>query len=260
MDLNDQIDALQWNVINAQSAQLAGLENRMALVEADLDTQVIVDVLLQNQIDALQLSLMNVNSALVLLQNELNSQGADLVNIQSSINALNIQLAGLQAQINVDLALLQDQIDDLSDRLDAEGVRVFACQRPNLSLSKERLFLINGKFYGAMNHVTTSSVTTVAGSTPVSVTVPKLCVNKNDSNNTKLPNNGGQCTPANDWEVMAGTGIVQTIPAYTTQNVVVVTSVQIALEALQSGQNYVTTDGSASCSFNGNGTNLVEIQ
>jgi hypothetical protein len=288
-DLNDAINELQNQLIQANneaiaqevSARIAGDNLLTALIDqenaariaedfelasslaASIAAQSVVNVLVQIQIASIKSRFPAINSTLNSLQAQINNTNANLNALEVQINSLSASLTNLQLQQNAlsgDLGLLQAQVADLILQVNARGVTVYACKRPDNSLSKERLFKIGDKFYGAMNYVSTASQQVITGSSSVTVSIPKLCRNKNNHDKTKLPNNGGQCTPANAWEVVPGSGTTQTIPAYTTGSTTVVTSVQIALEELLSGSNYTTTDGSAACTFNGNGTNLVPVQ
>lgn len=286
-DLNDELDTLQSQLIDAITLGLNSLKDRVDMLEVDsfdlyqlllqerqaresgdlalaaelqdeIALQNLANNLMQGQINSLNTNLSALSSQMSSLQTQVNNVEVSVSTIEAELDALSLSLANLQLALAAEVDNLQAQIDALSDRIDNEGVKVYACKRSNGTLSKERLFKIGGKFYGAMNYVTVQTVQTLANSTPITIAVPKLCVK--DETEFKLPNNGGQCVPDSEWSVMEGTGIVQTIPQYSAVNTPVVTSVQIALEALNSGTNYITTDGSASCSFNGNGTNLQLIQ
>lgn len=177
--------------------------------------------------------------------------------ISSSVAAIAL-LDGRAALLETSVADLVQQAIDLTARMDREGVVVYKCVSPppSSSSSEERFFKINGKFYGAMNQVTTGTSTVASAATPMTVTVPKLCLSVLGT--VKLPNGAGNCTGLG-WSVMPGTGVTTTIPQNTSSNITVVTSVQISLEELLSGSNYATTDGTATCTFNGNGTNLVPV-
>ena len=283
-NLNDQLNSLQNSLIEANSQAITALDVRVTALEnshlvlanllaqetharvagddeladqlaAQADLQQANDALLQAQIDLINNNLVTITNNLSSVQEQADSNSSDIAALSSQVSSLQGDLASLNVQLQSNVSSLQSQIDALSHRLDSEGAKVFACKRPDNSLSKERFIKVAGRLYGAMNYVTLGSVTTIAGSTPVTITIPKLC--SKDGEKMKSVNGNGNCP--NGWDLVAGSGITQTVPSYTTAQTTVVTSVQIALEELLSGSSYVTTDNSPACYFNGNGTGLQQI-
>lgn len=285
--LTQEVDALQAGLHEATALSLSALEARVSALEAsdvnilslleaeeaariqgDLDqaTELAAQIALQNAANALlsgQIAAINVNLSAIssdvsTLQSLVSSNTGAISALQAQADALSGDLSALTLQLQADVSGLQAQIDALSNRVDSEGVKVYACQRPDASLSKERFFKVGGLYYGAMNYVTTGTASVVAGASPVTVSIPKLCQNISNPEQTKAPNGGGQCTPSNQWQVMPGTGVSQTVTQFTSTNITVVTSVQIALEALNPASTYTTTDNSPACTFTTG--SLVEVQ
>lgn len=251
----EQADALAAAIATQQSNNATQQANINAL-NAAIAAQTVVNLIVQGQIASINSKFPTINSKLTSLQTQIN-------NLNFDVNALEGQMSALQSSVSIldqrldaaegSITDLYSDIAALTARMDAEGVKVYKC---NSASSAERFFKINGKLYGAMNHITPGTVPVTSAATPTSVTIPKMCVN--NGNNFKLPDGNGNCT-GGGWSVMPGTGVTTQIPAFTTSSVPVIAGVQIALEQLLPGTNYVTTDGGPACSFNGDGTNLIPV-
>lgn len=275
-DLKDQLDAAQSALIQANSQAIVALEGRLNEVFAELNAaieaeaaaraagdeeqadnlaravaiQTVVNLLTKFQLSRVDHRLDWLGGKFSSLYSKVNNLDYRLDNLESDVNSLLDDVSGLQLAMKATTCNLQT----LEDRIDQEGVSVYACKRDDGSLSEERFFKIGGDFYGAMNQVHKAVVTHVTGGSPHVITTPTLC--KGLLGELKLPNNGGQCTPASYWDKVPGT--TTTIPSYTTANIEVVDKVQISLEKLEPGVSYVTTDGTTSCSFTI--AKLVEVQ
>lgn len=233
-------------------AQLAGQLASAVLVQSG------VNVVLQAQISYLMGQLANILLVKIPgLQSQINNKASisyvngQISQVNSDIDVINARLDGLD---DTD-ASLQAQIDALSFEVDDSKVGVFKC---NMATSEERFLKIGGKYYGVMNLVTTETIQVRTESNPITYTNLKLCVKYDDGeiDKMKLPGGNGSCPSS--WSSIGGNTI--TVPAYSVANKTVVTSTQISLEQLLPGQSYTTTDGTTPCSYNGNGTNLVEVQ
>ena len=239
--------------------RIAGDAANSAALHAAMFSQSLTNFSLQSQINTINSKLVVVNGKLTSLQNQIN-------NLDSRVDDLEDQMADAQ-QAMADLeSSLQAQLDSLSvqqaatqAQLDAEGVKVYKC---NSASSTERILKINGKFYAAMNRVTTQSVQVVTGSSSSTYTTPDMC--QSFSGDLFLPNSGGQGTPVSGpFKSRKIPGTTVTVPAYSTGSVTVVTSVKIALDKLVDGGYSVTDAGSCSFSISGGGTtasNLVQVQ
>jgi archaellum component FlaC len=208
---------------------------------------------------AVQIQLGLINNKITQLTNKTNSLQSQVNNINNDINALEASVQSLNNDLNTLESYLQSQIDSLSmqqsatqAQLDQEGVKVYKC---NAASSTERMFKINGTFYGVMNRVTTEQVQVITGSSSTSFTNPVLCL-KDDK--AKLPGGNGQCPSS--WTTVGGNTV--NVSAYSTATKTVVTSVKMAMDPFSNG-SYITTDGGPACSFsinNGVATNLVQVQ
>lgn len=275
-DLKDQLDAAQSALIQANSQAIVALEGRLNEVFAELNAaieaeaaaraagdeeqadnlakavaiQTVVNLLTQFQLSRVDYQLDLLNGEFSRLNSRVNNLNYQLNNLESDVNSLLDDVSVLQLAMNATTVNLQA----LENRIDQEGVSVYACERSDGSLSEERFFKIGGDFYGAMNQVSKTVITHVTGGSPHVIVTPTLC--KGLLGELKLPNNGGQCTPASYWNKVPET--ITTISSYTTADVEVVDKVQISLEKLEPGVSYVTTDGTASCSFTV--AKLVKVQ
>lgn len=259
--LNDRADQLESSqqdlydlLLLEQQARIDGDNALAASLATEISVRIAQDALLQSQIDGINSAINTINSSVNYLQSQVNSNSGDISNLYSLIGSLQSDVSNLNVQLSSDISSLQSQISNLMSLLNSQEVKVYACKRNDNSLSKERFIKIAGLYYGAMNYVSTAYVQTITGSSSTSITIPKLC--QKDDKMKSVPGSGN-CP--HSWDLVAGSGVTQTIPSYTTANVLTVTSVQIALEQLLSGYGYVTTDNSTPCYFNGNGTNLVQV-
>lgn len=248
-DLANALDAQA----QAQSITNNHLQSQISLLQAAAAAQSVVNLIVQGQIASINSKFGPINSKLTSLQSSVNGLNSDLSSLQGQVASLSTTVSTqgqTLAAATGNISTLQSQVATLTTRLDAEGVKVYRC---NQAGSEERFFKINGKYYGAMNQVTTEVVKVVTSSSATVFTNPTLCLKDEKA---KLPGGNGQCPSG--WTSSGGNTV--TVPSYSTADKTVVTSVQISLEELLSGVSYVTTDGTAPCYFNGNGTNLVPAQ
>lgn len=248
-DINDALNTLQNVRLDSLELKLIQIEDRVESLETSTSSAI-----LQGQVDALSLQINTINSSLYNMQTQLTNHAVDLQDIEdelalirADVDNVSLNVLGLQS----DFSSLEADVLALEARLDAEGVTVYKC---NSLTSTEKILKVSGVFYGVINRVTVGSASVVTTGSPQSITIPKLCSNSGGS--VKAPDGSGNCT-GSGWGIMSGTGVTVLVPSNSSTTIPVVTSVQIALEALTPGQNYTTTDGSPICTFNGDGTNLV---
>jgi hypothetical protein len=158
--------------------------------------------------------------------------------LEGQINTLISTMNTINVDLSTQISVLNDQVDDLYLQLENNKLEVYKCNSVN---SSEKILKFKGQFYAVMNRVTTQTIQVITGSTPQSVAVPLLCT-QGGSDNLKLGPCGSGQTP------VPNTGVTVNVPAYSSQNVTVVASVKIALEALSDG-SYQTTDGGPACNF-----------
>jgi len=255
-DLESLESDLRALILAEEAARIQGDLDQASVLASQVSAQNIINESLQSQIDSLRNKHSKLSNRLAKLRNRVNNINESIDLLTTEVNQLSLDLANLEIALRTEIS---DLSDELHSRIDLEGVRVYKCNSPS---SKERIFEINGKFYAVMNYVQTRTVKTVSNEMPISIHVPKLCREKNNHNSLKLPNNGGQCTPSNNWEVVPNTDITQQINSYSSVDTLVVTSVQMALEQLQIG-SYSTTDGGPSCNFSITSlgsVNLIQVQ
>ncbi len=248
-------DAVQASNLQIEIAnRIAGDRSNSLALAAAVFTQSLTNFALQYSISMTNNRFNLVNSRLSSLESRMSNAESDINQLESDAAQLAIDMANLEAS-------LQSQIDSVAAsnaatqaQLNAEGVKLFKC---NSSSSTERIMKINGKFYAAMNRVTTESVQVITGSSSSTFSNPKLCLK---DEKTKLPGGNGQCPSS--WQEVGGNTV--TIPAYSVGNRTVVTSVKIAIDILSDG-SYATTDGGPACHFtiSGGGTSqsgLIAVQ
>lgn len=259
----DADNTLQLLLTQEEAARIAGDTALQSALDSAINSQNAINSTVNGQLISINSQILSISGSISSLQGSLNQVNANLNSIESSIlqlnqdlNLLNLKIGSLEGSVSSltnDLLALQNQVNQ-------QGVKVFKC---NSSSSSERMFQINGKFYAAMNRVTTQSIQTVTGSSSQSFTTPSMC--QTSTGQLELPNNGGICTPVSGPDASTPVpGQTIAVPSYTTANVTVVTSVKIALDILVDGV-YVTTDGGPACSFNiSNGgtvsSNLIQVQ
>lgn len=198
-----------------------------------------------------------INGRLSSLESRMDNAESSISQLESDAAQLALDMASLEASLQAEIDLVAASAAATQAQLNAEGVKVFKCNSPS---STERILKINGKFYAAMNRVTTRSAQVITGSSSQTITIPKLC--KNNGNEIKLPQSNGNCKH-NETQV-SGTGVSTVIPSYSTSNITVVDSVKIAIDILADG-SYSTTDGGPACSFSISGggssqSGLVQVQ
>jgi len=275
--------------IAAEAVARASSDTQLAnALAASIAAQTVVNSSIQAQIDAINSSFPSINSTLNSLQLQVNSSNTSISGLQSQINTLNTDVTGLKLRVTLtETAItglnnsyttlngtvtglsssvstlngvvtgLSSTVNGLQTQLNQEGTKVYKC---NASTSKERIFKINGKFYGVMNYVTTGNVIVVTGSSSQTYVIPKLCTSSSGGGVAQLPNSSGNCSSGST--VVPGSGQTLTIPAYSIGSVPVITDVQMAMEKLEDG-SYITTDGAAACTFSVSGstsTNLIQVQ
>ena len=251
-----QASNLQIEIAN----RIAGDQSNSNALSAAVLVQSLTNFAVQVQISQINAKLVVINNKLTSLQNQINDVNADINALEAQTAALSASLSGLQASLQAQINTLSVQQAATQAQLNAEGVKVFKC---NSSSSTERILKINGKFYAAMNRVTTKNIQVITGSSSQTVTTPNMCLTYDGI--LKLPNAGGQCTPNSGPHASTLVpGSSTTVSAYTTATVTVVDSVKIALDILVDG-GYSTTDGGPSCSFSisGGGTTqsgLIQVQ
>jgi hypothetical protein len=253
-------DALADAIAAETSARQAADQALLISLAAVVGAQTLVNLAVQYQLSLINSKFPLINSKLTSLQNQMNSANANISSLQTQINNINVDVADLEARMLAaegDISSLEDSLDALQIQVDQEGVKVYKC---NASTSKERIFKINGKFYAVMNHVTMKSIKVVTGSSSQNYATPLMCSNNGGS--LKLADNGN-CT-GGGWSPLAGTGLNINVPSNSTEDVNVVTKVQMALEPLNDG-SYQTTDGAAACTFSISGgglvsSNLIHVQ
>lgn len=284
-DLQQEVDdraaadaALNTLITNEKNARIAGdmfnamllgieIANRIAgdaansaALHAAMFTQSLTNFSLQSQINTINSKLVVVNGKLTSLQNQINNLDSRVDDLEDQMEDAQEAMADLEASLQAQLDNLSVQQAATQAQLNAEGVKVYKC---NSASSTERILKINGKFYAAMNRVTTQSVQVVTGSSSSTYTTPDMC--RTFFGDLELPNSGGQCTPVSGpFKSTKIPGQTIVVPSYTTASVTVVDSVKIALDKLVDG-SYSTTDGGPACSFSisSGGTtssNLVSVQ
>jgi hypothetical protein len=274
--LNDQLNVIQNQRLDALEAMLAkeisdrelADQNLQDLLTAEtsariagdsalavsLATQALTNVLQQAQINSLNLGFILLNSRINTLTSRVNNLREDLTSLESEVSQLAADMQTQNSLLEAQIDAIEVQQAATQSQLDQEGVKLYKC---NSASSTERIMKINGKFYAAVNRVTTSQVRVITGSSSQTFSNPKLCL-KDDK--TKLPGGNGQCP--NSWTEVGGNTVV--VPSYSTSNRTVVTEVKIALDLLVDG-NYSTTDAGPTCNFtiSNNGTtstNLIPVQ
>jgi len=240
------------NRINGDHANSAALSFAMFL-------QSLTNMSLQSQINTLNGKMNLANTKIQQLTVRVNNLEEDLDDLEDEVQQLALDMAGIQSSLQAQLNTLSTQQAATQAQLDREGVKLFKC---NSSSSTERIMKINGKFYAAMNRVTTRVITVVTGSSSQTFTTPDMC--QTFFGDLELPNSGGQCTPVSGpFKSTKIPGQTIVVPSYTTASVTVVDSVKIALDKLVDGGYSVTDDGSCSFTISDGGTtssNLVSVQ
>lgn len=240
------------SLANEISARIQGDSTNSQELATAVTFQALRNLLVQGQ-------LASINYKINSLRSRMEDVEDDIDNLDNRLSSIEPKVSQLQSDLDLLSLTMNARIDDIEvaqvatqAQLDQQGVQVFKCDSIT---STERMFKINGKFYATMNRVKTEQIQVITGSTSQSFSNPKLC---NKGNKTKLPNGSGDCP--NNWTTVGGNSV--TVPAYSTDNKIVVTEVNIALDILTNG-NYATTDGGTSCTFsinNGSSTNLVPVQ
>lgn len=250
-------NALSTLIAQEKAARIAGDNANAAALAAAVFAQSIVNAVVQGQLAAINAKFPVINNQLNSLQSQLNTTNSSLSSLASQVTALNVQMMDLELRqdaTEADLVDLRNDIVAAQNQINAQGVQLYKC---NAASSTERMMKINGRYYAVMNRVTTETVKVITGSSSTSYTNPKLCL-KDDK--AKLPGGNGQCPSS--WTEVGGDTV--TVPAYSTADKTVVTSVKMALDLLTDG-SYITTDGGPACSFSiSNGgttaTNLIPVQ
>jgi archaellum component FlaC len=259
----DADNTLQSLLSQEETARIAGDTALQSALNSAISSQNAINSTVNSQLTSINSQIVNISGLISSLQNSLTQVNANLDSIESSILGLNQDLSLLNLRIGSlegSVESLTDDLIALQDQVNQQGVKVFKCNSPS---SSERMFQINGKFYAAMNRVTTQSIQTVTGSSSQSFTTPSMC--QTSTGQLELPNNGGICTPVSGPNASISIpGQTINVPSYSTANVTVVTSVRIALDLLVDG-GYITTDGGPNCSFSiSNGgtvsSNLIQVQ
>jgi archaellum component FlaC len=254
------LDALAA-AIASQAANNASQHSSINSLQAQLVAQGFINAVVQGQLALINAKFPVINNKLNSLQSQINNTNSNLSSLASDVSQLQVDLSDLTSRVEATengLDNLSDDLADLQDQVDAEGVKVYKC---NSLSSSERILKINNKFYGAMNYVTMGSVQVITGASSQSISTPLLC-KKSGHDDLKLADADGDCN-GSSWSPLAGTGVTTVVPSYTTASVNVVTSVKIALDVLNG--SYVTTDGGPACYFtansnNGSSTNLIQVQ
>jgi cell division protein FtsL len=287
-DLNDQLDAARDSLLALHSSQIDNLylllsqleSDLLALIQAEEAARIAGDqvnaqalaaaVAAQSIVNMIvQFQLLGVNSSIGSLQSQIGALQSALGDLEQDVNDLKTHLAVLKAELDAlelradltesDIDALYSLVAGLQDQLDAEGTKVYKCDAVN---SQERLFKINGVFYGVMNRVVRQDVSVITGSSSQTYSTPAMCQAWNGD--LFMPNSAGLCTPvAGPFKATPIPGETITVPSYSTGTVKVVTSVKMALEPLFPG-SYVTTDGGPGCHFSinsdGSANNLTHVQ
>jgi hypothetical protein len=242
------------------AARIAGDQAVSSALALSVLTQTLVNVAVQIQLSQVNSKISIINNKLAILTNRVNNLEDRLDDVEDDVSQLYFDLAAVNASLQGQINSLSIQQIATQAQLDREGVKLYKCNNPG---SSERIMKINGYFYAVMNRVTSESVKVITGSSSQTFTTPDMCETWNGD--LKLPNSGGQCTPNGGpfaSTLISGEQIV--VPSYTTKNVTVVKSVEIALDLLKDG-SYITTDGAVNCPFSilGDGTSstgLIPVQ
>lgn len=247
---NSLSSQLQIEIAN----RIAGDNVNSAALSFAVLTQSLVNFGVQSNIAVINSKINQINNKINNLTSRVEGLEEDVDVLQAETNRLAVDLSFLESSLRAEIDLVSAQATATQAQLNREGVKVFKC---NSASSTERILKINGKFYAAMNYVSTESVQVISGSSETSFTNPKLCIK---DEKVKLPGGNGQCPSS--WQSVGGNTVL--VPAYSTSSKTVIKSVKIALDILSDGQ-YSTTDGGLSCNFtiSGNGTNstnLVPVQ
>lgn len=250
---NSLSSQLQIEIAN----RIAGDQANSAALAFAVFTQSLVNFGVQVNLNQINFKISQINSKINNLTNRVDNLEEDVDDLQNETNQLAIDIASLEASLSAEIDLVAAQAAATQAQLNQEGVKVFKC---NSSSSTERILKINGKFYAAMNRVTTKQVQVITGSTSTTFINPKLCIRTGLWEEVQLPNSAGNCNPG--YTSVGGNSI--TVPAYSTANQTVVDSVKIALDILSDG-SYSTTDGVSACNFSisgsgSNSSNLVQVQ
>lgn len=248
-------DSLLANDLQIEIAnRIAGDQQNSANLAASIFFQSLVNISTQFSISNINNRINQLNSRVVSLQNRVDSLQNRIEDLETETAQLSSDIETLEALLNARIDTVAAQAAATQAQLNAEGVKLFKC---NSSSSTERIMKINGKFYAVMNRVSTETIPVFTQSSSITVSNPKLCIK---DEKVKLPGGNGQCPSS--WQEVGGS--VTTIPAYSSSNRTVVSSVKIALDILSDG-NYITTDGGPACSFSisNNGTSqtgLIAVQ
>lgn len=261
--LESEVDTLQSQMVAVQSAvntNTAGLASLQAQLNFYGFSQMLVNLLVQGQIAAINSQVSGINSQLSTLSTSVGNNSTAIAGLTADLASLDARMSAAETAISdldTEVTALGVSLDATQAQLDQQGVQVYKC---NSASSEERLFKINGKFYAVMNRVTTKNITVQTAGTPQTFTTPRLCRHPSNNNQTMtLTRPNGTCQ--GNRVLIPGETI--TVPSYSSQSVQVVDSVKMALELLKPG-NYITTDASnPGCQFSitsSDFTNLVPVQ
>lgn len=181
MALNEQLDAARDVLIAANSNSIASLSNELTTLESELlalllqeeqariagdqqsaaqlssaiAAQSLVNSLVQLQIASLNGKILVLNNKTTSLQNQINNLSSSLSDLQIEVTVLTALVGDLQDQLNgIDLDVLEtsimSQVTTLISNSSSNSVEVV---KP-CSNAAEVLLLIDGVFYGTMNHTT----------------------------------------------------------------------------------------------------------
>lgn len=239
--------------------RIAGDQHSSAALAASVLYQSLVNMSVQFSLSSINFRLNQLSSSLSSLQSRVNSLEYRIEDLEEESAQLSSQISLLQVSLNARIDTVAAQAAAAQAQINQQGVQLFKC---NSASSTERIMKINGKFYAAMNRVTTESIQVITGATPQTVVVPKLCVKSNGD--LALAYSSGQCPSNGHWSAVPGTGISVLTQPHSVTSKVVVTSVKIALDILSDG-SYSTTDGGPACHFSISGggsaqSGLIAVQ
>jgi chromosome segregation ATPase len=254
-DLNDKLNEVQNMRLDALEGRMGSVEDRATdlevrvdELEGEVEALELADADLQQQIDDLTTQMLDGDAS---LQSQIDS----LVWEQSVTRG---RLNSLQAQLFVQsfvVSVMQNQISIINSRFPVINSRLNSLQS-QINDHSSRLDTIESELNDVVSDLSSLDTRVLALESDFLVLEGQVSALQ-----ARLDREGVtvfKCNSASSKEkIFKINGLFYAAMNYVTKSGNNVTSVQIALESLNSSTTYVTTDGGPACTFKGDGTNLI---